>query len=1201
MKKIILIFFFLLGCVVFSQTTYDWMNTAPDGNWRQGASGARWFGGSCGGGCFDEPGFGILRFNNNHQLTMTNNVPGTYNIHQIIFGSSNTSNRTIGNAGANIIRFFDSSGADPKIENQSSGSHIISFNILGDGDAGDPLEINPVSGNLTFNNTIGNQGSPIDIYGNNGFTARFNNIISGAGAFRIRQNSKVIFNDLNTYSGNTELDNGELWIETTGDAIASGSAIWLGNGGQLGNTTKIFLSRAAGGTTFSRNINVNPGNANTRFLGGLNTSGTNTFSGSILRSASGRPLTIEVVNAGGTVAFTGVINGSDNITKIGPGTMQISTSNSGMTGTWLVENGTLVADNYPARLNSRPITLGTSSTSGTFRFTGTSTTFTSSALTVNAGGGSIFNASATNFSFSDSFALGGTLTVGAESTGTLRFTGTISGSNGVTIAGTGKVAYESAAKTYTGTTRLNSGTLEPTAANYIANTSNFIFNGGTYSTGATTGYDATVGTLQLLENSTIRLGDGGNTHTLTFAASNGVSWTSGRTLTITNWQGTPGISGTYGKVRIGSNQNLTSDQLSQIVFQGFSIGAIQLSNGEIVPRPLSYRSKQNGNWNQIATWQTSNDNGTTWIDAVATPTSANGSISIRDTHTVTVTAAVTIDQVVIDAGGKVILSEVTLTIANGTGDDLVINGTYERTSSSTSMSISSGANVICANGGTYIHNAAGGSLPTITWQDGSLLNVKNTINGTGFNQSFWNVLIEGGNGTSISSDATSRTMTVRNNFEQTGGNFHIKTSNAGGTHTLNVRGNIIHSGGGFNWNFNTSDNTSITNIFVGGDYTISGTASYGGYVNDNSCASGVFFDGSGITQTFTSSLALAAGGAIRDRFYYKTTSGPSGLNEVYNGTVAQNTVNGTCGATPPTGYERWPTTGILLKNFTVHNTSLTGVTLRNAREINGVLTLTDGELITGACSTATNNTPLLTMAAGSSVSGGSNASYVKGVISKVGNTAFTFPVGGNGKYAPIYLSAPGTVTDQFTTCYNDANATGGTTKETGVRDVSTCEHWFLNRSAGSSAVNVSLNLNNDRCATQTCGQIVNLDGTVWRNRGSITPAVPNNSYVTSNPTTSFGTFTWASGVLPVNHTNSATGDETKIGFGTQATMSTDFPNNRTGGFIAFDTKSKGFVIPRVSNANRPAGAEGLLIYNTDSNCMQLFSSGAWKCIEPVCE
>jgi hypothetical protein len=241
------------------------------------------------------------------------------------------------------------------------------------------------------------------------------------------------------------------------------------------------------------------------------------------------------------------------------------------------------------------------------------------------------------------------------------------------------------------------------------------------------------------------------------------------------------------------------------------------------------------------------------------------------------------------------------------------------------------------------------------------------------------------------------------------------------------------------------------------------------------------------------------------------------------------------------------------------------------------------------------------MAANSSVSGGSNASYVKGVISKVGNTAFTFPVGTNGKYAPIYISAPGNVTDHFTTCYNDANATGGTTKETGVRDVSTCEHWFLNRSAGSSAVNVSLNLNNDRCATQTCGQIVNLDGTVWRNRGSITPAVPNSSYVTSNPTTSFGTFTWASGVLPVNHTNSTTGDETKIGFGTQATMATDFPNNRTGGFIAFDTKSKGFVIPRVSNANRPAGAEGLLIYNTDTGCIQLFSSGTWKCIEPVCE
>jgi autotransporter-associated beta strand protein len=351
----------------YSQTTFDWMDTAPDGNWRQGNSGARWFGGSCGSGCFDEPGYGILRFNNNHQLNMTNNVPGTYGIHQIIFGSSNTSNRSIGNLGANIVRFFDNSGADPKIENQSSGNHTISFNILGDGDSGDPLEINPVSGNLTFNNTIGNQGSPIDIYGNNGFTVRFNNIISGAGAFRIRQNSKVIFNDINTYTGNTELDNGELWIETTGDAVANNN-IFLGNGDQLGNTAKIFLSRATGGTTFSRTININPGNANTRFIGSLNSSGTNTFSGNILRSST-QPLNVEVLNSGGSLNVSGVINGTSAITKVGAGTLILSGTNT-YTGGTVISAGTVSASTA-ANLGATggAITLGNGTTTGTLNIT----------------------------------------------------------------------------------------------------------------------------------------------------------------------------------------------------------------------------------------------------------------------------------------------------------------------------------------------------------------------------------------------------------------------------------------------------------------------------------------------------------------------------------------------------------------------------------------------------------------------------------------------------------------------------------------------------------------------------------------------------------------------------------------------------------------------------------------------------------------
>lgn len=44
-----------------AQTIYDWLDTAPDGYWRMGSDGARWS-----GGYWNEPPFGVLRFNNNH-------------------------------------------------------------------------------------------------------------------------------------------------------------------------------------------------------------------------------------------------------------------------------------------------------------------------------------------------------------------------------------------------------------------------------------------------------------------------------------------------------------------------------------------------------------------------------------------------------------------------------------------------------------------------------------------------------------------------------------------------------------------------------------------------------------------------------------------------------------------------------------------------------------------------------------------------------------------------------------------------------------------------------------------------------------------------------------------------------------------------------------------------------------------------------
>jgi len=1148
MKRILLAIVMFLMQLGYSQTTFDWMDTAPDGNWRQGASGARWFGGSCGGGCFDEPGFGILRFNNNHQLTMTNNVSGTYGINQIVFGASNTSNRTIGNSGANIVRFFDNSGADPKIENLSAGSHTISFNILGDGDAADPLEISPINGNLTFNNTVGNLGSPIDIYGNNGFTVRFNNIISGAGAFRIRQNSKVIFNDINTYTGNTELDNGELWIETTGDAVPNNNN-FVGNGGQVANVAKIFLSRAAGGSTFSRTININPGNTNTRFIGSLNTSGTNTFSGNIVRSATGRPLNIEVVNAGGTLAITGVINGSDNITKVGPGTLQLGTNNSTMTGTWFVENGTLVTDNYPARLNARPITLGAASTSGTFRFTGTSTTTTSSALTINAGGGSIFNASATNFSFSSSFTLGGTLTAGAESTGTLRFTGTISGSNGVIIAGTGKVIFESASKTYTGTTRLNSGTLEVTATNYISDTSNFIFNGGTYSTGVTTGYTETVGTLQLLENSTIRLGDGGNAHTLTFAASNGVSWTAGRTLTITNWVGTPGVTGTAtaGRIFVGNtNTTLTTAQLDQITFQGFAPGAVLKSTGELMPKEyIIYYSKGSLAPEVLTNWSLTTDG----TGASPSNFTSTARFVIQNGHTMTTGAAWTLTG-----------ASTTLQILNGG----TLVSTFAVTLPATGV-------FQIDNGGLYKHDNSSAWATTIftgteVFGNSSTVEINKTNTNLPTNSSYGNLTIDlsvdptaalsfGGNLTTVNGNFIIRhtrgrqvrlaansgpTVTVNGNFEvHPNADFAIVNGTA--NTTLNVDGNINLVGG----TFSLATSTGVGFLVARGpSVTISENVTFAGTVPG---ASGIYFNRN-VEQILNVAHPFSSGN-IRNRFFVSTVNS-NVINEVYNGVAAQTTIDGT-GVAPGTGWSAWPTAtgGTALKSFTINNSA--GVTLSTNRFVNTTLGLTNGTITPGANS--------LTLAATATFTGGSAASHVNGVLNRVYTTTgtATFPVGKSGVYRPVtfeYTALTGTSTvavNQIETALS-----GTLPADTNLNNART---WDISQTGGSS---IGYKVTLDPTGDTVTGTVVMLK----RESGTTTSHATTSPNFTNTSvfTTLTGTNNFTLGSTCTVSSNAGTNQTDCLG--TVFTLAANAPSFGTG---AWTVSGPSTNVSQFSNAASP--------------------------------
>jgi autotransporter-associated beta strand protein len=176
----------------------------------------------------------------------------------------------------------------------------------------------------------------------------------------------------------------------------------------------------------------------------------------------------------------------------------------------------------------------------------------------------------------------------------LTVSGIISGAVfGITKAGAGTMVL-SGANTYTGATTVSSGILRLGAANRIANASNFILDGGIFSTGAAAGFSEQVNTLQLSGNSKIALGTG--THILSFASSDAVSWSPGTMLTVTGWTGPWNGSGTgtEGKIILG-NPGLLSGQLDQVQFlrpsDGYYYPAILIyydaNNVELIPGPMS--------------------------------------------------------------------------------------------------------------------------------------------------------------------------------------------------------------------------------------------------------------------------------------------------------------------------------------------------------------------------------------------------------------------------------------------------------------------------------------------------------------------------------------------------------------------------------------------------------------------------------------
>jgi hypothetical protein len=343
-----------------------------------------------------------------------------------------------------------------------------------------------------------------------------------------------------------------------------------------------------------------------------------------------------------------------------------------------------------------------------------------------------------------------------------------------------------------------------------------------------------------------------------------------------------------------------------------------------------FRSVASGNWNSTGTWESAPTLGgcSLWLPATLTPTSAASTITIRNGHTVTVTASVTVDQIVVSSGGQIIVNNGhTLTLANGAGTDLDISGTV-----SDSGTIAEGASVstVVESGGTLnipstgSFTGAGGSAATksvLTESAGGSMTVAGAISGSfsswTFNGSVANTGTIGGNG---GSDMTigstgSATSSAASGFFLGGGS----TSSFSVSGTLSVTGTgtivltavdatsnpmTVNSGG----RIKLAPSAVVTST-VGGPFTLSGGAD----IEIGSAA--------GITSSGSTGNVQVAG----------TRSFSTGANYTYAGTAAQSTGTGL------------PAT---VNNLTINNSS-GNVTLTGNVTVSGGLALTSGDLATG--------------------------------------------------------------------------------------------------------------------------------------------------------------------------------------------------------------------------------------------------------------
>jgi autotransporter-associated beta strand protein len=461
-----------------------------------------------------------------------------------------------------------------------------------------------INGNATLSSnttiTVSN-GAALQMAGN----ATINNAISlsgegvgGTGALRNISGSNRVVPNI-TLLGNTSIQSDSGIFFTTGALVGTNTNLTLTGAGNF-QINAVTLGTGSLIIALSGSALANVGITNSNAYTGDTIIQSGEFR---LARANAIPTASNVVISGGTLNIQTHLQTSANVTLVS-GNITGTTGALTATNGFILQNGTvsaILAGNSTVTKTG----VGTVTLSGNNTYNG-GTTISVGTLQLGSGGttGSLNTASAITNNGTLAFNRSNTVTQGTD------FAPVITGTGALIQAGSGNLIL-TGANTYTGTTTVNSGTLQANASGALGSTANITVNGGSLLVGANNAINdsasinlaggtlafvgnvtETIGALTLSANSVIDLGTG--SVVAHFAAIAGLN---NYILKIYNWTGTTlwGGANRDNTDQIYVSTNLNDSELSRISFYsdfgnsflgtGYQLSGSGFYDNQVIPVP----------------------------------------------------------------------------------------------------------------------------------------------------------------------------------------------------------------------------------------------------------------------------------------------------------------------------------------------------------------------------------------------------------------------------------------------------------------------------------------------------------------------------------------------------------------------------------------------------------------------------------------